>query len=324
MKHIRRRLPLLFVPVVLFLLVGCAAQVQNRPEDVRIVTVSANTNVKPPPPVFLISEWQQQYNRVGAVRAEQQGGYERIVIDPNQAVFYFEKFQFTTQKGTYSNLVYRVHFPRIPFSLIPFHLAYGSNVGILVVITVDSYDKPVLVTTVNTCGCYVAVIPTNYLPSHAYPANWPERKQYIYGERLPSRLLMNDPEERFLIAIRPAVNRVMDVQVIAKNALLPYQEIIAGIKPLSELKSLPLANGGTTSMFYDGWPLQGHVKGAVKPWESLLLSLISLDLFVGMDKEYGSTTESGNPFYTSLKPWNHKASDMNDFAGFLEFNGWKL
>ncbi len=264
------------------------------------------------------------YNRIGAVRAEQQAGHERIVIDPSQAVFYFGKFLFTTQKDTYTNLIYRAHFPRVPFSLVPFHLAYGSNVGILVVITVDSDHKPILVTTANTCGCYVAVIPTNYLPPHAFPANWPETKQNIYGERLPSRLSLNAPDDTFLITVRPAVNRVMDVQVIKKNFPFPHHEIIADIKALAELKSLPLGNGETTSMFYDDWPLQGHVKGAVKPWESLLLSLVSLDLFVGMDKEYGSTAESGNPFYTSLKPWNRKASDMNDFAVFLEFYGWKL
>jgi len=43
-----------------------------------------------------------------------------------------------------------------------------------------------------------------------------------------------------------------------------------------------------------------------------------------MDKEYGDTHESGNPFHTSLKPWNRHNSDMNDFSGYLRFNGWRL
>ena len=89
-------------------------------------------------------------------------------------------------------------------------------------------------------------------------------------------------------------------------------------------KTLPLENGEVTSLYYDQWPLQGHVKGSIKPWESLLLSLVSLDFYVGMDKEYGDTAVSGNPFYTSLFPWNRRASDMNDFAGFLNFWGWRL
>ncbi len=55
-------------------------------------------------------------------------------------------------------------------------------------------------------------------------------------------------------------------------------------------------------MYYDQWPFRRHVKGAVKLWESLLLSLVSLDLYVGMDKEYSSTAEDRNSFfYTSLK-----------------------
>ena len=68
---------------------------------------------------------------------------------------------------------------------------------------------------------------------------------------------------------------------------------------LDALKKLPLEDGGLTSLYYSDWPLSGHVKGAIKPWESLLLSVVSLDFFVGMDKEYGDTQESGNPFYTS-------------------------
>jgi hypothetical protein len=34
--------------------------------------------------------------------------------------------------------------------------------------------------------------------------------------------------------------------------------------------------------------------------------------------------ETSNPFYTSLKPWNRKASDMWNFTEFLEFWGWRL
>ena len=98
----------------------------------------------------------------------------------------------------------------------------------------------------------------------------------------------------------------------------------AVLADLASLKKLPLEDGTTTSFYHQDWPLTGHVKEAIKPWETLLLGLVSLDLFVGMDKEYGDTLESGNPFYTSLKPWNRSVSDMNDFAGYLRFNGWRL
>ena len=93
---------------------------------------------------------------------------------------------------------------------------------------------------------------------------------------------------------------------------------------LESLTALQLEDGGSTSFYYQLWPLQGHVKGAIKPWESLFLSLISFDLYVGMDKEFTGGGGSANPFYTSLKVWNRRASDMNNFPGFLKFYGWKL
>jgi hypothetical protein len=81
---------------------------------------------------------------------------------------------------------------------------------------------------------------------------------------------------------------------------------------------------GFTSFYHQKGPLKGHVKGSVKFLESIFLSLPSLDFFVGTDKVYGNRQETGNPFYTSLKPWNRNASDMGNFARFLEFWGWRL
>ena len=79
-----------------------------------------------------------------------------------------------------------------------------------------------------------------------------------------------------------------------------------------------------TSFYHQKGLLKGYVKGSVKPLESIFLSLLSLDFFVGTDKVYADHRESGNPFYTSLKPWNRNASDMRNFAAFLEFWGWQL
>jgi hypothetical protein len=39
---------------------------------------------------------------------------------------------------------------------------------------------------------------------------------------------------------------------------------------------------------------------------------------------YGDGRKTGNPFYTSLKPWNRTASDMGNFAGYLKFWGRRL
>jgi hypothetical protein len=65
-------------------------------------------------------------------------------------VIFYLKQEFSTEHGKYTNLVYRIHFPKVPFSIIPFNLTSGNNVGVIVVITLDSQQRPVLVTTVGT------------------------------------------------------------------------------------------------------------------------------------------------------------------------------
>jgi hypothetical protein len=92
---------------------------------------------------------------------------------------------------------------------------------------------------------------------------------------------------------------------------------------MGALESIPI-DGNTTSFYHQKGIRRGHVKGSVKPLESILLGLISLDLFVGSDKIYTDNEKSGNIFYTSLKPWNRSASDMWPFAKFLRFWGWQL
>lgn len=92
---------------------------------------------------------------------------------------------------------------------------------------------------------------------------------------------------------------------------------------MDQLNHLPV-NDGTASFYHSEGILKGHVKGSVKPLETLFLSLVSLDMLVGTDKVYGDADETGNQFYTSLKPWRRKDSDMWDFAGFLWYWGWRL
>lgn len=159
---------LLFILALLLILNGCAAKVENRAEDVHLVQLADRQIEYFPSPSFLISEWQHSYNRIGMVRASRE---DQIFIDPQKPVFYFSKRSFTTSNGTYTNLIYRIHFVETPFSLFPYYLAAGKNTGMLVTITVDLENRPLLITTVNTCGCYVTIIPTNHLPAQAYPAS---------------------------------------------------------------------------------------------------------------------------------------------------------
>ena len=65
-------------------------------------------------------------------------------MDPAQPAMYWRAVAFSTAKGDYTNLIYRVHFPEVPVNLVPFFVGAGSNMGLFVVITLDADLKPVL------------------------------------------------------------------------------------------------------------------------------------------------------------------------------------
>ena len=310
---------------------GCAEGQRLPPEERRTVYIAQGFEgsvLERYAPVFLTHGYGEPYNRIGKPTATMdEHGREQISVDPTRPIIYYLIRTFSTQKGTYTNLIYRVHFPEVPFSLIPFHLTAGRNVGLLVVVTLDARDLPVLVTTVHTCGCYVAVIPTSFLARDSFPPEWRDEPLEVWGERLPARLEYGSREHpRLLVQVRPGVHRVTNLEIVDERSLLPSPAVTvvrAPLMPVGELDRLPL-DGGMTGFFYREGLREGHVKGSIKPWESLFLSLPSLDPLVGSDKAYGDRRETGNPFYTSLKPWNREASDMWDFPGFLTFWGWRL
>lgn len=278
-------------------------------------------------PNFVIYGHHFPYNRIGrpTVLKEKSGG-EKVIIDTDHPIVYVMQRPFTTDKGTYTNLVYRIHFPEVPFSLVPFNLTAGKNVGILVVVTLDAGLRPILVTTVGTCGCYKAIVPTGYLSRSAFPENWTDGTMEVYGEQLPGLLDYGAFSSPHLwIHLRPGVHRVMDLKVMPPRPSVDgrYRMVFMDIGAMSDLTRLPTVDGATSLYHMDG-VLKGYVKGSVKLWESLFMSLFSLDLFVGTDKAYGDPAVTGNRFYTSLKPWRRKDSDMWDFARFLRYWGWRL
>lgn len=313
------------------LLWGCAHHVPLPREPSQWVYQAALTENKPNlswAPAFVVYGHADEFNRIGRPTAvSKKGGREKIFVDPSHPVFYAMTRTFTTAKATYTNQIYRIHFPKVPFSLIPFNITYGKNVGILVVVTLDSAQRPVLVTTVGTCGCYMVIVPTEHLSPDAYPKDWDfDKPLEKYGERLPAVLRFQQTDNpKIVVHLRPGVHRVMDLEVRrAQDLTGPGLETIhATIEPIDALEQLPL-NGGHTSFYHQDGSLKGYVKGSLKLWETLLMSLISLDFFVGTDKAYAESAERENPFYTSLKPWRRQDSNMWDFVRFLEYWGWDL
>ena len=320
--------PHLCMPLLLIMLLpGCAARSHPVGQQSQLVVAppasgaSVLVNLAPS---FLLQGTQVPYNRIGRVEALQANDQESVGVNADQPIIYAGSRRFSTDNGTYTNLVYRIHFSETPVSLFPFYLGAGKNVGLLVILTLDLWNQPLLVTTVNTCGCYAVSIPTDRLPPALYPDHWPLAHLSVYGERLPARLPSIRPQETLQVWVRADVHRVMDIRVVPREMPRQAPERTAEIVGLESLQALPLGTGRVTSFYYEHWPLTGHVKGAIKPWETLALSLVSMDFFIGMDKDYGATTAGATRFYTSLKPWNRSASDLNDFATYLHFNGWKL
>jgi hypothetical protein len=60
------------------------------------------------------------------------------------------------------------------------------------------------------------------------------------------------------------------------------------------------------------------------PFEKIFMSWWAMDLYVGEDKDFGPGEDTGTTFYTSLKFWDRKKSDMWNFNDFLSYWGWKL
>lgn len=278
-------------------------------------------------PIIVPQHQYRTYNQVGRPSAlyDAHSRKEQIYVDPATPVFYTQQQTFQTSKGQYTNLIYRIHFTEVPFQFFPFHITAGKHGGLFIVVTLNQAGQPLLVTTVHTCGCYLAIIPTRFLPAQDYPEAWDTtQRQAIYGEYLPAYLDYSDDPgatERPVIFVRDGTHRVMDVTI---NTAAAYNPVLTPLESAATLKRLPLGAHGTTSFYVTHGLRKGYVKGSFKPFELALMSWWALDPFVGTDKELSDDKESGPVFYTSLAPWNRKDSDMRDFANFLAFWGWRL
>lgn len=321
---------LLCLCIVLFL--GACTTLSPVTTQPRMAYVASASSVDPVfaqfAPVFVHENDGQLYNRIGhAVARKDDDGDIRIVIDSGAPRFYVQQTRFEGERGNYQNLIYRIHFERVPQSLIPFHITAGKNGGLLFIVTLNVENEPVLYTTVHTCGCYLAFIPTSYLAKAAYPEKWPELDQKVFGEKLPAQLTFDaqDKQEPYpVITLKDGTHRVKGVKLRSMGEIANlYRTIITPLESMSALKRIPVEE--QTISFYNTTGFKkGYVRNTVKPWELLLMSWWALDLNVGVDKEYGDSEQTGSIFYTSLKPWNRRASDMWHFAQFLNFWGWRL
>jgi hypothetical protein len=167
-------------------------------------------------PLLKLYDAEHAFNKIGTPKARESG---EIYIDSNEASFFTHEENFQVEGREYTNFVYRVHFSEIPFSLFPFHLSYGKNVGLLFVVTLNKEQEPVLFTITHTCGCYKAIMATTFTPDSFFPPKWKRgnEKQKVYGEKLPYLLNLSENKPNVCVTVRPQTHRVMDVQACSKE-----------------------------------------------------------------------------------------------------------
>ncbi len=278
-------------------------------------------------PVFLVEEADKPYNRIGIPRAQtNKKNKPTIIVDPEHAALFVEKNDFKTAKKSYTNLVYRVHFEKVPFGLGNLHLTTGKNPGLFVILTLAGNNDIILVTTVHTCGCYLVFFPTDSLQKDKLPANWPANNQWKFSMNLPSRIMTPEisKKEKLIVTLNAGNPRVSDIRVESpENLGSRHNKNELTIMAMDSLRFLPYGNDAV-SFFETHGHRKGYVKNNSKPLERLFMSWWTFDWHVGEDKTLGKREETGVIFYTSLKFWRRKESDMGDFARFLQYWGWNL
>lgn len=279
-------------------------------------------------PVFLVEGYGTSYNRIGRPSARlDSAGEEEVFVDPDTPVYYTQTRSFETEHGTFTNLIYRVHFEMSTGNSNSTDGGKGYNVGLMAIVTLDARRQPVLLNIVHTCGCFHAILPTTFTPETAYPKGWDVTECSVYGEHLPGLVKYPselDPAVRPTIYLRAGSHRVVDVQVGSLDSIRGrYTLHDAELAPMDALEHLKLGDGETSFYFTEG-KNKGLVKGAYKKKESFFLGAVVGDSRVGQDRIYGSEDELPRGFYTTITPGEQENSDMWDYAAFLTYNGWKL
>jgi hypothetical protein len=258
-------------------------------------------------PAFVVEAGSAGWNRIGTPTLSRRAGVEWARVDPVRPALYAERRAEAVGGRELWQLVYRVHFDQLAFTARG-AFSLHRNAGLLVLVTVDrTTEVPLLVTTVHSCGCWLAVVPTEALDAAALPPDWPADRQEVAGESLPARLAVPAEGERFVVHLATRTHRVRD---LALGAGGPLEHVPLPLRSMDELHRLPVAgaDGETGSFFHEAGYLRGYVKGAWAPLEGLTLGLLTLDPRLGMDRDFGDPDETGARFFTALAPWKRAAS----------------
>jgi hypothetical protein len=273
-------------------------------------------------PAFVIDEGEAVWNRIGTPTLHRRAGIERARVETGTPALYAEARAERIGARDAWQLVYRIHFDQLAPTW-KYLASLHRNAGLLVLVTVDRESgEPLSVSTVHTCGCWLAVVPTDALAHAALPPGWPAERQDVHGESLPARI--GAPAlgagERFVVHLASRSHRVRDV-VVARPLDARELPLVA----MDALRELPVQGvpGATGSFFHEAGWLRGYVKGAWVPLEGLTLGVLTFDPRLGMDRDFGDPEVTGARFFTALAPWRREETRLDRFGRALAELGFR-
>ena len=279
-------------------------------------------------PTIRVREGELDYNRIGT--PELYSGWiwrVKARVNPERPALFVERREDTLGGRPVHQLVYRFHFEKIPLRLSRYFFEAHRNPGLMVLVTLDAETGDALfVSAVHTCGCYLAIVPTDAVDPAWLPEGWSETRR-IYGQELPGRLPAADVARGVRVTLESRSHRVSAIEAGTAPGAGAGRRVELPLVPMSRLDDLAIdgRQGARGSFFYTAGPLRGHVRGAWNPMEGLTaFGLLSLDPTVGMDKKFGDPEVTGTRFYTLLPFWLHEASRLDRMDSLLRALGYRL
>jgi len=310
------------VPSVLPLRASGAAELVYVPvQDETVTNVREADLLRAYAPIFVTREGRRE-NQIGSPAVRLERAREQVTVDTDKPAIFSEVRRDEINRVPVLQLVYRLHFTNQP---VPFYEMH-RNPGVMAIVTLRASNRePILFTTVHTCGCFLALLPTDQFPRAALPANWPESKKRVSGKTLPAIVTQPVPgRSRLVVRLADRTHRVDDIATLSE--LPAGHRIAAPLRSTTALHELPVEGSPSkrTSFFYTSGPLKGYVRGAWSPFEGLSAGLILVDPRLGSDKDFGDPAVTGKKFYTSLLPWKRNVSRLDRFDGLMRSLKFRL
>ncbi len=276
-------------------------------------------------PVWTVAAGASDWNRIGTPTLRAWGSSEKARVDPRTPAVFCEVRTDRVGERDVLQLVYRVHFEQFGFTPKAFY-ALHRNAGLLGLVTLDAAThEPLFVTSVHTCGCYLALVPTTTCPDAVLPVDWPHDEVEVVGRRLNARPAAPVPgSSRVVFALASRSHRVVSQDT--RSELPAGERVPLPLRAMSELRRLPVEGRAaeTASFFYERGFMKGHVKGAWSLLEGLFVGTWLLDPRLGTDKDFGAPGETGARFYTAIAPWRREASRLDRLTPLLVQRGFRV